>query len=299
MITVWNPGAERLYGYAASEVIGRPASLLIPPARHGEDQEILSRVLAGERLEHYRTGRVCKDGSVVNVSLSVSAIRDVDGQVIGASSIARDMTAAVRAQERIALQAQLLDEVDAAVIVTDAEGVIRYWNSGAQRLYGYAAEETAGHRLFDLIMPEESRAEALSLRRGARAGRPLSGELDVRDKQGRVFPVDFRLRGVSLHGAGEASVGTISVSIDISARRKAMEALRRHAEQQEEIANLGRLALMGDSLDELLDYAVRTASRILSADCAWVVERLPDASDFVVRAAVGWPSERKGERVAG
>jgi diguanylate cyclase (GGDEF)-like protein/PAS domain S-box-containing protein len=299
VITVWNPAAERLYGYAASEVIGRPASLLIPPAHHAEDREILQRVLEGERLEHYRTERVCKDGSVVNVSLSVSAIRDVDGQVIGASSIARDMTAAVRAQERIALQAQLLDEVDAAVIVTGAEGVIRYWNSGAQRLYGYAAEETAGHRLFDLIMPEESHAEALSLRGRARAGRPLSGELDVRDKQGRVFPVDFRLRGVSLHGAGEASPGTISVSIDISARRKAMEAIRRHAEQQEEIANLGRLALTGDPLDKLLDYAVRTASRILSADCAWVVERLPDASDFVVRAAVGWPSERKGERVAG
>src|ERR1019366_6675661 len=155
----------------------------------------------------YRTERVCKDGSAVNVSVSVSPIHDTDGAVVGASSIARDVTSVMRAEREIALQAELLDEVDAAVIATDAEGVVHYWSSGAQQLYGYAAEETVGHRLFDLIMLDESHAEASRLRRGARAGRPATGELDVRDKQGRVFPVYARLRDVPLHGAGGASRG--------------------------------------------------------------------------------------------
>jgi PAS domain S-box-containing protein len=128
IVTVWNPGAQRMYGYPASEVIGRPVSQLVPEAQRGENGKILDRVLAGERIEHYQTERVCKDGSVVNVSLSVSPIYDAAGRVTGASSIARDVTSAIRAHEQMVLQAELLDEVDAAVTLTDGEGVVRYWS---------------------------------------------------------------------------------------------------------------------------------------------------------------------------
>jgi len=101
LITVWNRGAERLYGYTAAEVIGEPVSVLIPPDHGGEDQNILRRVLSGEHVEDYQTERLCKDGSLVTVSLAVSPIRDLDDHVVGASSIARDVTPAMRAQERI------------------------------------------------------------------------------------------------------------------------------------------------------------------------------------------------------
>jgi diguanylate cyclase (GGDEF)-like protein/PAS domain S-box-containing protein len=109
-INVWNPGAERLYGYEASEVIGQPVSMLVPPAHLGEELVILERVLAGGQVENYETERLCKDGSLVTVSLSVSPIRDMAGRVIGASSIARDVTEAMRAQETIRHQA-LYDEL--------------------------------------------------------------------------------------------------------------------------------------------------------------------------------------------
>ena len=105
LINVWNSGAERLYGYKASEAIGQSVSILVPPAHRGEDQEILGRVLAGGQVEQYRTERVCKDGSAVTVSLSVSPICDMSGRVIGASSIARDVTSAIQAQETIRHQA--------------------------------------------------------------------------------------------------------------------------------------------------------------------------------------------------
>lgn len=101
LITVWNRGAERLYGYTATEIIGQPVGVLIPPDHSGEDQNILRRVLGGEHVEDYQTERLCKDGSLVTVSLAVSPIRDLDGHVIGASSIARDVTPAIRAQETI------------------------------------------------------------------------------------------------------------------------------------------------------------------------------------------------------
>ena len=202
--------------------------------------------------------------------------------------------------EEIALQAELLDEVDAAVTLSDSDGVVRYWSRGAERLYGYTAEEAHGQRLVDLMMLDESDAEVERFRGGVLAGRPVAGELDVRDKQGRAFPVYARVRDGPLGGAGdEAGRGVISVSVDISARREAEQALARHAQGQEEIANLGRLALGTASLEELFDHAVAVASRVLSAECAWLVEHLPDDGGFVVRAAVGWPGERRGEHIAG
>jgi diguanylate cyclase (GGDEF)-like protein/PAS domain S-box-containing protein len=299
VITVWNPGAERLYGYAASEAVGQPVRLLMPPARRGEEQTVLGRALAGEWVECYQTERVCKDGSVVTVSLSVSPIYDLDSRVIGASCITRDVTSEMRAQKQAALQAELLDEVDAAVIFADAAYVVRYWSRGAQRLYGYAAEEAVGHGLFDLMVPEESRIEALGFERAAREGRPVEGELDVSDKQGRVIPVYFRVRPFPLGDEAGQGRGIITIAVDVSERREADAAIRRYAERQEEIANLGRLALKGGSLEELFDHAVGVASRVLSGDCAELVECLPDAQGFIVRAAVGWPDRRRGAHVAG
>ncbi len=102
-ITSWNSGARQLYGYSAEEVIGQPVSLLIPPDRPNELPEILSRIRRGESVEHYETIRLMKDGAPLNVSLTVSPIKDAAGQVVGASSIGRDITSRKQAEQ--ALQA--------------------------------------------------------------------------------------------------------------------------------------------------------------------------------------------------
>jgi diguanylate cyclase (GGDEF)-like protein/PAS domain S-box-containing protein len=91
-ITSWNSGAERLYGYAAEDAIGQPVAILIAPERAGEEQEILARVIAGERVEHYETQRTRRDKSTVEVSLTISPIADAAGILVGASAIARDIT---------------------------------------------------------------------------------------------------------------------------------------------------------------------------------------------------------------
>ena len=91
-IITWNKGAERLFGYVAEEVIGKPVLILIPTERQHEEPKILSRIRSGERIDHYETVRRRKDGSLVEVSLSVSPIRSLDGRIIGASKIARDIT---------------------------------------------------------------------------------------------------------------------------------------------------------------------------------------------------------------
>jgi PAS domain S-box-containing protein len=99
-IVSWNSGAERLFGYTADEAIGNPVTMLIPADRADEEPTILARIRAGERIDHYETIRRCKDGTLIDISLSVSPIRGRDGEVIGASKIARDITARRRAEEQ-------------------------------------------------------------------------------------------------------------------------------------------------------------------------------------------------------
>ena len=100
IIMSWNRGAERLFGYSADEMIGKSVLLLIPADRHNEEPEILGRIRRGERIEHYETVRLRKDGSLIDISLSVSPIKGADGKVIGASKIARDISERKRAQAR-------------------------------------------------------------------------------------------------------------------------------------------------------------------------------------------------------
>jgi PAS domain S-box-containing protein len=106
IVTSWNNGAERLFGYTTGEMVGKSITLLIPADRHNEETIILERVRRGERVEHYETVRKRKDGSQVDISLSVSPITDVDGRIIGASKIARDITEQKQAAARQELLAR-------------------------------------------------------------------------------------------------------------------------------------------------------------------------------------------------
>src|SRR5690349_8532834 len=99
-ITSWNRGAERLFGYKAEEIIGKSVTILIPPDRLDEEPQIIERVRRGERIDHFDTVRRRKDGSLIDISLTVSPINDADGRIIGASKIARDITERRRAQEQ-------------------------------------------------------------------------------------------------------------------------------------------------------------------------------------------------------
>jgi PAS domain S-box-containing protein len=100
IITSWNFGAEHIFGYTADEIIGKSIMRLIPPDRQEEEREILSRIRRGERLDHFETIRLAKDGRQINVSVTVSPIKDSVGHVIGASKVARDITEQKKAEER-------------------------------------------------------------------------------------------------------------------------------------------------------------------------------------------------------
>jgi PAS domain S-box-containing protein len=112
IITSWNQGAQRIFGYTADEVIGKPVAILIPEDHQDEEPTILSRIRRGERIEHYETIRMRKDGSLIDISLTVSPIKDPDGVIIGASKIARDISERKRAEAQLREQREVIETVN-------------------------------------------------------------------------------------------------------------------------------------------------------------------------------------------
>lgn len=155
IITSWNKGAERIFGYTADETIGKHISMLIPPEQHNEEPAILRRIRAGERVEHYETVRVRKDGRLINISLTVSPIKTPDGEIIGASKIARDVTeikqaeAALRESEN--QLRQITDAIPALVSYVDRNHHYRFVNRGYSEWFGLSTEEIVGKHLIDVI----------------------------------------------------------------------------------------------------------------------------------------------------
>jgi PAS domain S-box-containing protein len=139
-ITSWNRGAENLFGYRAHEVIGKSIELLIPPDKRHEEPKILARIRAGEKIEHYETVRRRKDGSLVDISLSVSPLRDAKGRVVGASKIARDISERRRTQQLLdraeERYGRLANILPVGVYACDARGAIVYFNEHAAAIWG-------------------------------------------------------------------------------------------------------------------------------------------------------------------
>src|SRR2546425_11504540 len=112
IVTSCNQGAERIYGYTAAEMIGKSVDLLVPPDREDEIPAILKRIRNGDRIEHYETKRRRRDGTVIDISLTVSPIKNERGRIIGASAIGRDVTLAKRAEEALRMVEELRQRTD-------------------------------------------------------------------------------------------------------------------------------------------------------------------------------------------
>jgi PAS domain S-box-containing protein len=157
VVTSWNKSAERLFGYTPDEAIGQTvAALLIPDDRQAEETEILAKLRNGERVDHFETVRRCKDGSLLDISLTISPVKDQHGHIIGASKVARDITHRKRYEQRLAEQAHLLDLTGDAILVRDARDRILEWNRAAEQMYGYTREEALGRVSHDLLRTEFS-----------------------------------------------------------------------------------------------------------------------------------------------
>jgi PAS domain S-box-containing protein len=246
-ITSWNKGAERLFGYLAEEAIGKSVTILIPPDRHYEEDRILKLIRRGERIEHYETVRRRKDGSLVDISLTISPLRGAEGKVVGASKVARDITERKRERELLRRQADLLDQSHDAIFTWKIGGGIVYWSKGAERLYNYTAEEAIGrssHELLRTRSPVPMQEIELQI---AREG-SWYGELTHTTCDGRTVVVESRL--VRVQYSGEAY--TLETNRDITERKaheQHVDLLTREAEHRAKnlLANVGAMVQLSQA----------------------------------------------------
>jgi PAS domain S-box-containing protein len=241
IVTSWNRAAERLYGHAAEEIIGEPVTMLIPADRHGEEREITERVRRGEHIEHYETVRRCKDGSLVNVSLTVSPIKDSEGRVAGASKIARDITDLKKAGEAQRRLAAIVESSDDAIVSMSVKGIIKTWNSGAERLLGYSAEEVIGKPI-TILIPRERQGEETDILARVSRGERIKGYETVRQrKDGSLVEISLAVSPIK-NGRGRV-IGVSKIARDITERRRAEEQHRLlMREMNHRIGNLFALA---------------------------------------------------------
>src|SRR5688572_22156435 len=146
-IRSWNRAAERMFGYSAAEAIGASIRMIIPADRLAEEDMVLTRIRAGEGITHFETIHQRKDGGLIPVSLTVSPIHGDAGQVIGASTIARDVSEWMDAAVAGRRLAAIVESSDDAIVSKDLNGIITSWNRAAERMFGYTTGEAIGQSI--------------------------------------------------------------------------------------------------------------------------------------------------------
>ncbi len=233
VVTSWNKGAERIFGYSAEEMVGSSIMRLIPANRADEETAILGRIRRGESVDHFETVRQTKSGRMIAMSVTASPIRDASGKPIGVSKVARDITERKLAQEQIAEQAALLEKARDAILVRDLEGTVLFWNSGAERMYGWTRQEAVGRKTGELLYSDPRKFEELNAR-AIKEGE-WHGEIQHLTKVKNEITVEGRWTLIRDNEGHPKSV--LAINTDITEKKK-IEAQFMRAQRMESIGTL-------------------------------------------------------------
>jgi PAS domain S-box-containing protein len=232
-IRSWNAAAARLYGYTAEEAIGQPITIITPEDRADEVVDILRRIRAGQKVDHHETVRQRKDGSLVDVSVTISPVRDERGHVVAASVIARDV-----GESRIAAvrRGAGVDAALDAIVTMNADGRIEEFNPAAERVFGYPRQLVVGRQVEETLVPPDQRdahrhglTEYLATGTGALIGRLV--EVVAMRADGTEFPAEIAITPLKLGGE---TLFTAFIR-DISERREAIRALEESEQHRRNI----------------------------------------------------------------
>jgi PAS domain S-box-containing protein len=234
-ITAWNRAAERLFGFTATEAVGKRIDIIVPPDRRAEVSEILYRIARGETIEHYETLRMHRNGREVPVSLAISPLRSRTGEIIGASKIARDITESKKTQaalsQEIEERQRIFETSQDLILVTDTKGNFVQVSPSSMTILGYEPAEMIGHSAVEFIYPDDldsTREEMRSARRGRH----------MRNFETRYVHRDGRVVTLTWMGAWSEPVRRhFFVGRDLT-EKQAAEAQFRQAQKMEAVGQL-------------------------------------------------------------
>ena len=240
-ITSWNAGAERLFGYTAEEAVGRPIMMLIPEDRRHEEQRILERIRHGAAVAPYETIRRRKDGSLFDISLSVSPIIDEAGSIVGASKIARDITARKRAEQEVRRGREalngLIDQAPFGIYIVDSELRVRHMNARSQAGAFYNVRPIIGRKLEEamrIMWPEPVATEVVeAFRETLRTGETYRSRnfVSVRADSENIESYEWEIHRITLP---DGKPGVVSYYFDTTRLRKAEQGLREADRRKDE-----------------------------------------------------------------
>ncbi len=187
IITSWNTGAEKMYGYNKEQVIGQSMFIIIPPDRQDEMMHIIEKLQMGQHVDHFETVRQRKDGRKIDVSVSISLLYDDKGTLIGASTIARDITERKRAEEELRKLSRAVKQSPASIVITDTNGAIEYVNPKFMQITGYSHEEIIGKNPRILKSGETPAEEYKRLWEIITSGGEWQGEFHNKKKNGEMY----------------------------------------------------------------------------------------------------------------
>ncbi len=230
VITSWNSGAESIYGFSAEEVVGRPISILIPPGHVDEVPDILERIKRGEGIRHYETVRMRKDGQVIHVSVSISPVKNKQGQIIGASTIARDITTEVasrkQAEDKLSAASQyarsLIESSLDPLVTISADGKITDVNEATIKVTGIPREQLIGTDFSNYFTEPEKAREGYQqvFAKGFVTDYPLT----IRHKDGGLTDV---LYNASVYKDSRGNVlGVFAAARDVTVQKQASQYAR-------------------------------------------------------------------------
>jgi len=293
IITTWNSRSEQMYGYRAEDALGRDMSLIVPADSLGELGHLHERVLRGEQVAPFETQKLRRDGSLIDVSVTLSPIRDLTGAVVGLSAVGRDITGSRQAVEALrsseARKGAILDSALDAIVTMNHEGRIEEFNPAAERTFGLAAADVIGRRLSEVIIPPAQRdAHDTGLDRFLDTGEgPLIGrctELIAMRGDGSLFPAEVTINEVELPGSA-VFTGFIRDVTERKAAETARLSLEDRLHQSQRLESLGQLAGgvahdFNNLLAVILNYASFVAEAVPDdAGVQFDVEQILSASE--------------------
>ena len=232
IISSWNPAAERVFGYTSAEMIGESIRRIIPADRQHEEDEVLAQIRAGRTIDHFETQRQTKDGRLVDISLTVSPIRDGAGRLVGASKIARDISDQKRVAAAALHLSALVQSSDDAIVSKDLNGIVKSWNPAAERLFGFRADEMIGQSI-TMIVPSDRLAEEDYVLGCIRSGQSVDHfETIRRTKDGRFVDISLTVSPIRDHTG--RIVGASKIARDIREHKRLLQ--EREAAAANEVA---------------------------------------------------------------